>query len=125
MPSEPFAVTGKIVFERVSKPFENATAYIKLEDISKMDAPSKVITRQIIRNVNITHDECVAKKFKEIEFSLRCEIKDTRGMYVVNAHIDVDGDGKVSVGDYITTAYYPVLTRGFPNNVDIVLKEVS
>ena len=39
--------------------------------------------------------------------------------------VDVDGDGKVSVGDYISMQSYPVLTFGYPREVTIEVKKVE
>src|SRR5215217_5051489 len=37
-----------------------------------------------------------------------CEFQEPPGMGIVWAHVDVDGDGRVSVGDYITKESYPL-----------------
>lgn len=46
-------------------------------------------------------------------------------LLIVTAHLDVDEDGLVSPGDYQTSADYPVLTRGSPTAVTIVLERVG
>ena len=38
---------------------------------------------------------------------------------------DVDGDGQVSRGDYITMESYPVLTHGYPHVVIVRLRKVK
>jgi len=48
-----------------------------------------------------------------------------KALYSVRAHLDADGDGKVSVGDWISTQVHPVLTRGNPTRVAIPLKMVG
>jgi hypothetical protein len=50
---------------------------------------------------------------------------DPRAHYTVAAHADLDGDGAVSVGDYVSTEAYPVLTRGHPNSANVELHEVE
>lgn len=94
-------VTGTISFGADAVPFSNATAYISLLDVSMQDVPSKTVAKQVIKDIQYPPHE-------SIKFSLKGTIEDERGMYVISAHIDVDGDGQVSVGDYITTGYYEV-----------------
>jgi hypothetical protein len=42
----------------------------------------------------------------------------------VAAHLDLDGDGKVSPGDQINTQSYPVLTMGNTDRVQIALWQI-
>jgi len=44
--------------------------------------------------------------------------------YSVRAHIDVSGSGEVEKGDFITTQSYPVLTRGYGNDVRLSVQRV-
>jgi hypothetical protein len=39
--------------------------------------------------------------------------------------VDLDGDGKISKGDYISMQSYPVLTFGSPSEVTIEVKQVE
>ena len=123
--SEEVEVSGKIVFDDVAKPFRNATLYVSLEDISKQNASSETIASQTIRKVSVTGKEWETRRYKQIDFVLRGKILDNRGMYVVSAHVDVDGDGRMSIGDYITQEYYPVLTRGNPKYVVVHVKAIT
>jgi hypothetical protein len=52
------------------------------------------------------------QKGKATKFSLKGAIDDPTGMYIVSVHIDVDGDGQASAGDYITTGYHEVAAEG-------------
>lgn len=94
-------VTGRITFESHAVPFTGATAYISLLDVSRQDAPSKTIAKHTIPNINYESE-------KEIEFLLTATIDDIRGTYIVDVHIDVDRDGHVSTGDYITMGNYTI-----------------
>lgn len=108
------AITGKVKFERNATPFEKATAYVSLLDVSRQDAPSETIAKQVIKNVELG----------EFSFSLSGIIKDPTGMYVVSVHVDVDGDGEVSAGDYITTGYYQISTQDEHTAIDITVQKV-
>ena len=43
----------------------------------------------------------------------------------LEVHVDVDNDGKISVGDYINMESYPVLTYGNPNYISVKVKNVK
>ncbi len=110
-------VKGKIVFSP-DEDFSVATAYIRLVDVSKQDAPSEIIGEQILRN--ISH-----KVGEETKFSLSREIRDLQGFYIVSIHIDIDRDREVSIGDYITTGYYPVVAEDSPTEITVLVKKVT
>jgi uncharacterized lipoprotein YbaY len=108
-------VTGRVLFGPDATSFGKATAYVSLLDVSRQDAPSRAVAKQVIKGV---------QKGKELKFSLKGTIDDPTGMYVVSVLIDVDGDGEVSVGDYITTGYYQVAAEG-DSKVDVRVQKVT
>jgi hypothetical protein len=55
---------------------------------------------------------------------LPCEEVDPLVCYTVRVHVDLDGDGRVSTGDYLSTASYPVLTSGHPTILTIEVHPV-
>jgi uncharacterized lipoprotein YbaY len=114
-----YVVKGIIVFEDV-KPFSGATVHILLEDVSLQDVPSKLIAEQTIRNVGLENIEN-----QKIEFVIYVDYVDTHAHYSVRVHGDVDNDGKVSKGDFVTVQNYPVLTYGYPDNLMVTVKEVD
>jgi hypothetical protein len=60
-----------------------------------------------------------------ITFSLSVREVDPRARYEVSVLVDVDGDGETSVGDYRNTVSYPVLTRGFPVELEIRAQRIG
>lgn len=118
--SSQFLVEGEITFERTGTSFSGATAYIRLEDTSRADAASSIVAEQVIHNVS--HQTNGDDRLK---ISLRGQIPDEKASYSVRVHIDVDGDGKVSQGDYINMQSYPVLTFGRPSQVAICVQQVK
>jgi uncharacterized lipoprotein YbaY len=111
-------ITGTILFSDDVAPFSQATAHIRLLDVSKMDAPHETIAQQQIKDIKYPSAE-------KIDFSLKGRIKDQRGTYIVSVHIDVDGDGQISTGDYITTGYYEVPTVGNTTGLNVKVYRVS
>lgn len=112
-------VSGEVVFGEGDEAFSEATAYVRLEDVSRTDAPSHVIAEQVIRHVSYQPGQA-----GKLAFDLHGAAPDERVRYSVSAHLDVDGDGQVSRGDYISMESYPVLTQDYPREVTVRLRKV-
>jgi uncharacterized lipoprotein YbaY len=112
-------VSGEIILGEEVQSFSSATIYVRLEDVSRVDALSKTVAEQVLHNVS--HQ---AGHQSQLAINLRGTTPDERASYAVYVHVDVDGDGKVSRGDYISMESYPVLTFGYPNRVTVRVREV-
>ena len=112
-------VTGNVVIEG-GRPFSGAQMRIMLEDVSRLDAPSIGIAEQVIDDVVYNPGSGAS-----LEFSLHGAIPNERANYTVRVHVDVDRDGQVSRGDYITMESFPVLTHGHPERVTVRVREVQ
>ena len=107
--TEPPAVTGTLTYrERIALPPE-ATATVRLVDASLADAPAITLVEQTISPAGQI----------PIGFSLVYDpaLIDPRNYYLVQGTITVGGQLL-----FTTTQSYPVLTRGAPANVDVVLQ---
>jgi uncharacterized lipoprotein YbaY len=113
-------VTGHVVFAEDAQPFTDATVYVRLEDVSRADAPSRVVSEQVIPNVSYG-----GGTGQEPEFALYGDISDEQGMYAVRVHVDRHGEGTIQRGDYVSTESYPVLTSERPNQVAVRVREVK
>lgn len=113
-------VTGEIVFGEDAQSFSGGTLYVRLEDVSLADAPSKLIAEQILTDISYE----IGSETK-LEFALKDELPDDSARYNVCAFIDLDGDRQVSQGDYISTQSYPVLTFGYPNHILVRVRKVE
>lgn len=118
-----FKVTGTVRLPSISKPFQNAAAHVSVQDVSRMDVSATIVASEITR-LSVSEDDIKSGREISFEFTIQGEISDERNIYVVNVHIDVDGNGKISKGDYITTGLYSVLTRGYPDRVVVNVDEV-
>jgi uncharacterized lipoprotein YbaY len=113
-------VSGEIILGEEVQSFSSATIYVRLEDVSRVDAFSKIVAEQVLHNVS--HQ---AGHQSQLAFDLRGTTPDERASYAVYVHVDVDGDGQVSRGDYISMESYPVLTFGYPDRVTVRVREVK
>jgi uncharacterized lipoprotein YbaY len=109
-------VKGEIKFAGQPSLPASAKMYVRLLNTSLADAPSAVVAEQVIDH--LSNEEKVA-------FRLEPDSIDERGTYTVSVLVDLDGDGKISKGDYISMQSYPVLTFGSPSEVTIEVKQVE
>jgi uncharacterized lipoprotein YbaY len=96
---EEVVVTVEISAEGGQRPAPGTPLRVELRDVSLADAPSEVIARAegSVRG-------SLGRWLETIELSVP-ELPESSTIWV---HVDVDRDGKVSPGDFITTAAYPV-----------------
>ncbi len=113
-------VKGKVTFEEKAPPFTGATMYVRLENVTLADAAAEVVADYVERNVAFD-----PKIDKDLSFAIAGKAPDPQASYAVRVHIDIDGDGEVSLGDFISTQSYPVLTFGYPREVSILVRQVK
>lgn len=111
-------IKGSILFEEMPTAFDGASAYVRLEDVSLMDVSSILISEAIIENV------AADSKESEIPFSLGFPELEARRTYALSVHIDVDGDGKISKGDYLTMTHHGVPAGQKKVNMDVTVELV-
>lgn len=120
MPERAALVSGEVVFREGARSFTGATVYVRLEDVSRMDAPSRLVVQEVMPGVSY-----VAGSHTTLPFELHGRISDDSASYIVRAHVDVDQDGRVSRGDYVSVENYPVLTSGHGHQVSVQVREVK
>lgn len=120
MPASEPLVSGEILFSKYAQSFSGATVYVRLEDVSNADAPSKVIAEQILRDISYK-----AQSKAPLAFSIHGNSVNAKASYAIRVHVDTDDDKVVSLGDYISMESYPVLTFGFPNKVSVRVQKVT
>jgi uncharacterized lipoprotein YbaY len=109
--------SGEIVFDEGEAPFEGATVYVRLEDVSRADAASTVVAEQTLRGI--------ASSQGPVLFRLTGEPLDPQASYTVSAHVDVDGDGMVSAGDYLTMESYPVSAQSVGEELTVRVRRIQ
>lgn len=112
-------VTGEIILAKEMDSFFDAVVHIYLEDVSLQDNPSMIVAQQMIRNVS--HEKKIESR---LPFALHADNINKYLNYSVFVHIDMQGDGKINLGDYISMQSYPVLTLGYPDKIFVSVKHV-
>jgi hypothetical protein len=113
-------VKGNVTFEKAARPFTGATMHVRLERITGADIASETVGAYVKRG--IAFDPSTSD---DLSFTIAGSRADPRASYVVRVHIDIDGDGEVSKGDFISMQSYPVITFGHPTEVSILVRQVK
>ena len=112
-PATEAKVTGSVTYrEKIALP-TGAVVQVKLLDVSKQDAPAVTIGEQVITTTG-----------NQVPFSFEIKYNptavDPRYSYSVRASITVEG--KLW---FTSDTSYPVITRGNPSTVEMILKKVA
>ena len=113
-------VKGTVTFEKDAPAFTGATMYVRLENTTLADVAAEVVADYVERDIAF-----VPETTKALSFAIDGKAPDPRASYTVRVHIDLDGDGEVSQGDFISTQSYPVITFGHPREVSILVRQVK
>ena len=115
----PTTITGTIIFPAETPAGSAATIIIRLEDVSRADAPATILASITLEDVPVP-----PAAGEQVSFTLAVESFDSRARYTVRVHVDPDGDGQVSKGDLLTTSHIPVLTYGGGTEVQVPVEIV-
>ena len=107
------SVEGRLTFTGSAAP-SSLSAKIRVLDVTFADAPSIEVA-----STSVTLTGPGPHAFTVPMPVVRADVR-----YAVQAHVDVDGDGNVSKGDFITMESFPVF-NGYPSTVDITVKRVD
>jgi len=91
-----------------------SAARVEVRDTSLADAPAKLLKRVIVH----------VPKRRTTKLNVLIEISAVPDGTTVWAHVDVDGDDRVSQGDYVSVESYPV-TRAATQKLTIRVRKVT
>jgi uncharacterized lipoprotein YbaY len=111
-------ISGRLTFDD-TEPFENATVWVILEDVTHADGLSREVSRLKISG----HSH--ASGSPPLEFSLAHDPLDPTHRYEIRAHVDRTSTGRLKPGDQTTMQSYPVVTQGYPNRVQAQLRRID
>lgn len=111
-------ITGRILITDRHPAIHGGVVHIRLEDTTRIDAESLVITEQIIENIE--HSD------SETEIRFRVDIPeetliDPKNSYSISVWIDVTGGGKPGSGDLFSERANRVLTQGYGDFIEVRL----
>src|SRR5262245_36046387 len=108
-----------IVLDQNAPSFGAATLFVRIDDVTLADAPSAPLAQA--RLDRLAHRQGSASRWA---IQLDGAARQPQHRYSIWAHLDIDGDGQIGRGDYITMESYPVLTFGHPAEATVRLRPV-
>ena len=99
-----------VVLEGGVPPPTGAPLRVEVRDVAYADAPAEVLGAAVTE-VSGTPGDASAEA-RPVLGTVTCEVERAPEMGIVWCHVDVDGDGRVSSGDYITIQSWPVPPGG-------------
>ena len=117
MPGNDCLARGSVIVNDDVTHVGNATVYVRLEDVSRADAPSQIIAQQVLSGA--AFGPGAPLRF-EIRGALPGGSRDCR----LRVHVDVDGDGQISPGDLVSTQSYTVTPMTAQQDVQIRVQRV-
>ncbi|MBI4876325.1 MAG: YbaY family lipoprotein [Acidobacteria bacterium] len=92
-------ITVEVLVSGQARPPVGAPVLVQVRDTALQDAPARILAaaRGVVEGPSSAALAIV-----------RFDLYETGAELTVWAHVDVDGDGRVSSGDYITTQSYPL-----------------
>ena len=112
------SLSGTIQLLDVTAPVANATVHVRVQDTSRSDAPASTVAEEVLRGVSIVPGA------QAIPFTVRGIPQNANARYSVRVHVDVDGSGAVTRGDYVSTQSHPVPASDQSAPVTIVVQPV-
>lgn len=117
MPGSDQLASVTLHFGADAQDVRDATVYVRLEEAGRVDAPSRIVAEQVLRGV-------AYEPGKQLHVELRGDVPSGSGSYQLRVHVDVDGDGQVSPGDYVSTESYPVNPSAGPAQLAVRIHRV-
>ena len=112
-------ISGQLTFDGAAPPFDNATVWVVLEDVTYADALAPEISR--LKIPGYAH----GPGGPPLDFTLAAGPLDPNRRYQIRAHVDLSSSGALKAGDLITMQSYPVATQGHPNQVNLRLRRIE
>ena len=99
-------VRGRVVLE-AERSVARGDLHVWIEDVTMANAPAQCVAAVVLAGVALEPGDEAG-----VPFALETEARPEGRRWAVRAHLDADGDGRVSAGDCVTVARYPVPDDG-------------
>jgi len=108
---------GRVLLPDLDLPVQAAAVVVRVEDVSRADAPSVVVAERTLIGVPLRQGSV------PFDVDVPSDRIDPGARYTLSVHIDVAGSGAVERGDLLTTRIYP-LRPDRDTDVDVAVQQV-
>jgi hypothetical protein len=110
-------ITGDILIPSDCLVTKGAALLIEVRDVSRVDALSTVIAQTRLTHINFEPGD-------RISFTLSVpEVTDAQSLNL-RIHISFSGSNDIRSGDLLTTISYPIPSRGFVENISVLVRRI-
>jgi hypothetical protein len=111
-------VVGVIRFAGLRAALSKVTVHVHVEETGRADAPATLLAERVLRGVDVVPGAA------PLPFTVEGVDVPPRGRCTLRVHVDVDGDGEIGRGDWISWEACPVLSEPGELPVDVTVREV-
>ena len=112
-------LSGEVTFAAQPELPPEAVLRVRVLDTTYADAPALVLSELLVSDVATG-----ANAGRPVAFRVRAEGVNPRSTYTLMAHVSLAGGEKIQPGDYMSTQSYPVITRGHPTHVAVIVERI-
>ena len=112
-------LTGKVFITEKPESDQDVCVFIRLLDTSLADVSSNKVGEVVYEQVKLSN-----LFTSGLPFQMKVDKVDPHLRYTLSVLVDLDKDGKKGKGDYIVKQSYPVLTKGAPDYVEVVVSKI-
>lgn len=110
-------IRGKVVFEKAIVCLPPACVWVRLSDVSILDAPARNLAElRVIPTYYVP--------VEGVEFQLATNLQDASRIYVIAAHFSGEGVQQVRPGDMLTTQSIPIDRNSLQSYIDVPTRTV-
>lgn len=99
-PGDVLLAAGAVAFGPGARPFAGARAVVRVEDVARAGARALPLGEQVLAGLAWDGDPAAA-----VPFAVFGPAPPPAARPAVRVHVDLDGDGRVSAGDLVSTEY--------------------
>jgi len=110
-------ITGRIVFPADAPVRRGQVAEIEVLDISLADAPSRVLARAVLRDVEVGPE-------RTLEFAMEAPESEPGAQLTLRAHVHAFHEDRITAGDMLSTVACPLPPEGSPEPFDVPVKVI-
>lgn len=115
-------IEGYIQFPGVSEPVGPRIVYLRILDVSRIDAPSQTLTEHRIEGLRLAPGPTGLR----VPYKIECQtLPSPKRSLILQVHVSLTASKAVQSGDFLTTTSYPIDSRKTHQVMDAVVRLIE